>query len=33
MDKLYDKFPHRIIILYTYSKLNAIKDGISFNKN
>ena len=32
MDKLYDKFPHRNIILYTYSKFDIIKDGYSFNK-
>ena len=32
MDKFYDKLPHRNITLCTYSKLNTIKDGYSFNK-
>ena len=33
IDKLFDKFPTRNIILCTYSKLNTIKDGYSFNKS
>ena len=32
VDKLYDKFPHRNVILYTFSKLNTIKGEYSFNK-
>ena len=30
MNILYDKFPHRDVILCTYSKLNSIKDGYAF---
>ena len=35
MDKLYDKFPHRIIIhvLCTYSKLYTINYGYSFDND
>ena len=30
MNILCDKFPHRDVILCTYSKLNSIKDGYAF---
>ena len=30
MNKFYDTFPHRNVILCTYAKLNTIKDGYSF---
>ena len=30
MNKLYGKFPRRVVILCTYSKLNSIKDGHAF---
>ena len=30
MNILYDKFPHRDVVLCTYSKLNSIKDGYAF---
>ena len=32
MDTFYDKLPNGNITLGTYSKLNTIKDGYSFNK-
>ena len=34
MDKLYEQFPHRNIILHAYSKSksNTIKDGYSYNE-